>query len=145
MLLVTPASAADSDITAKRGSVSGAPTPNLLERRFDVDRPDAVWVSDITYLWTRQGWMYLAVIIDLYSRKIVGWSLRERMTAELICEALHSAYEPVRGIASTPTCMLTSADVHIGGVEQRIAERERVSDAAFGAHPEATILETPPP
>ena len=51
--------------------------PNLLERRFDVDRPNAVWVSDITYLWTRQGWMYVAVIIDLYSRKVVGWSLRQ--------------------------------------------------------------------
>jgi putative transposase len=65
--------------------------PNLLERRFDVDRPNAVWVSDITYLWTRQGWMYLAVIIDLYSRRVVGWSLRERMTAELVCEALDAA------------------------------------------------------
>ena len=65
--------------------------PNLLERRFDVDRPNAVWVSDITYLWTRQGWMYVAVIIDLYSRKVVGWSLRERMTAELVCEALDAA------------------------------------------------------
>jgi putative transposase len=65
--------------------------PNLLERRFDVDRPNAVWVSDITYLWTRQGWMFLAVIIDLYSRRVVGWSLRERMTAELVCEALDAA------------------------------------------------------
>ena len=65
--------------------------PNLLERRFDVDRRNTAWVSDITYLWTRQGWMYLAVIIDLYSRKVVGWSLRERMTAELVCEALDAA------------------------------------------------------
>ena len=62
--------------------------PNLLERRFSVDQPNVAWVSDITYLWTRQGWMYLAVIIDLFSRKVVGWSLRERMTAELVCEAL---------------------------------------------------------
>jgi transposase InsO family protein len=65
--------------------------PNLLERRFDVERPNAAWVSDITYLWTQQGWMYLAVVIDLFSRKIVGWSLRERMTAELVCEALDAA------------------------------------------------------
>jgi putative transposase len=65
--------------------------PNLLERRFEVDQPNTAWVSDITYLWTRQGWMYLAVIIDLYSRKVVGWSLRERMTAELVCEALDAA------------------------------------------------------
>jgi putative transposase len=70
--------------------------PNLLERRFTVDQPNVAWVSDITYLWTRQGWMYLAVIIDLYSRKVVGWSLRERMTAELVCEALEAAVEQRR-------------------------------------------------
>jgi transposase InsO family protein len=50
--------------------------PNLLEQRFDAGRPNTVWVSDITYLRTRQGWMYLAVIIDLFSRKVVGWSSR---------------------------------------------------------------------
>lgn len=65
--------------------------PNLLERRFDVDAPNVAWVSDITYLWTRQGWLYLCVIIDLYSRKVVGWSLRERMTADLVCDALDDA------------------------------------------------------
>src|SRR5690606_33870811 len=52
--------------------------PNLLEQHFHAERPNEVWVSDITYLWTRQGWMYLAVILDLFSRKVVGWSLRER-------------------------------------------------------------------
>jgi transposase InsO family protein len=65
--------------------------PNLLERRFNVPAPNTAWVSDITYLWTRQGWLYLAVIVDLYSRKVVGWSLRERMTADLVCEALDAA------------------------------------------------------
>lgn len=70
--------------------------PNLLEQRFDAERPNTVWVSDITYLRTRQGWMYLAVIIDLFSRKVVGWSLRERMTAELVCEALDAAVQQRR-------------------------------------------------
>jgi putative transposase len=65
--------------------------PNLLERRFDVDEPNKVWVSDITYLWTRQGWMYLVVIIDLFSRKVVGWSLAERMAASLVCNAFDAA------------------------------------------------------
>ena len=65
--------------------------PNLLERRFDVDAPNTVWVSDITYLWTRQGWLYLAVILDLYSRRVVGWALRERMTADLVSDALDDA------------------------------------------------------
>jgi transposase InsO family protein len=63
----------------------------LLEWCFDVAAPNTAWVSDITYLWTRQGWLYLAVIIDLYSRKVVGWSLRERMTADLVCDALDAA------------------------------------------------------
>ncbi len=65
--------------------------PNLLKQDFSVDRPDAVWVSDITYIWTRQGWMYLAAILDLYSRKVVGWSLAERMTSSLVCDALDAA------------------------------------------------------
>jgi putative transposase len=65
--------------------------PNLLDRDFTTERPDTAWVSDITYLWTRQGWMYLAIIVDLYSRKVVGWSLAERMTAALVCNALDAA------------------------------------------------------
>lgn len=65
--------------------------PNLLERQFSVEHPNAVWVSDITYLWTREGWTYLAVILDLFSRKVVGWCLRERMTSELVCDALDAA------------------------------------------------------
>jgi len=65
--------------------------PNLLDRDFATKRPNRAWVSDITYLWTRQGWMYLAIIVDLYSRKVVGWSLAERMTAALVCNALDAA------------------------------------------------------
>jgi transposase InsO family protein len=77
---------------ATTDSNHGAPVaPNVLERDFHVECPDAAWVSDITYIWTRQGWMYLAVILDLYSRKVVGWSLAERMTATLVCDALDAA------------------------------------------------------
>ena len=65
--------------------------PNRLERRFEAGVPNRVWVSDITYIWTRQGWMYLAVIIDLFSRRIVGWGLQDRMSASLVCEALDAA------------------------------------------------------
>ena len=53
---------------------------NLLERQFDVERPNQVFASDITYIWTQEGWLYLAVVIDLYSRKVVGWSMSSRMT-----------------------------------------------------------------
>jgi putative transposase len=64
---------------------------DLIQREFRTARPNAAWVSDITYLWTREGWMYLAVIVDLCSRKVVGWSLSERMTASLVCDALDAA------------------------------------------------------
>lgn len=62
---------------------------NVLNRRFSTARPDQVWVSDITYIDTQEGWLYLAVFIDLYSRKVVGWSMSDTMTADLVA----SAYE----------------------------------------------------
>jgi len=64
---------------------------NLLKRQFGVEAPDQVYVSDITYLWTKEGWLYLAVVIDLYSRKIVGWSMSSRMKSQLVCDALTMA------------------------------------------------------
>ena len=64
---------------------------NVLKRQFDVGRPDQVYVEDITYLWTQEGWLYLAVVIDLYSRKVVGWSMGSRMKAQLVCDALKMA------------------------------------------------------
>ena len=67
--------------------------PNLLNRNFQVDRPDAVWCSDISYLCTIEGWLYLTVIIDLYSRKVVGWSMSSRMKASLATEVLSMAYK----------------------------------------------------
>lgn len=62
--------------------------PNLLNRQFEVNLPDRVYVSDITYIWTREGWLYLAVIIDLFSRQVVGWSLSIRMSRKLVMDAL---------------------------------------------------------
>ena len=64
---------------------------NLLERQFDVPQPDQAYVADITYIWTQEGWLYLAVVIDLYSRKVVGWSMSSRMKAQLVCDALKMA------------------------------------------------------
>ena len=65
--------------------------PNTLNREFEVDTPDRVWAGDITYIRTKTGWCYLAVIIDLYSRLVVGWSLAEHMRTELIENALLTA------------------------------------------------------
>lgn len=65
--------------------------PNLLAQNFTASAPNQKWVSDITYLATGEGWLYLAVLIDLYSRKVVGWAMSERMTADLVCDALQMA------------------------------------------------------
>lgn len=65
--------------------------PNRLERDFAPSVPNQVWAGDITYIWTREGWLYLAVVIDLYSRKVVGWSMSHRMKASLVCDALQMA------------------------------------------------------
>ena len=66
--------------------------PHALERRFDGWQPDQARVGDITYFFTGEGWLYLACIMDLASRRIVGWSMSERMKADLVCNALTSAY-----------------------------------------------------
>jgi len=65
--------------------------PNILKRQFEVSQIDRVYVSDITYIHTRKGWLYLAVVIDLCSRKVVGWSMHKRMKATLVCDALKMA------------------------------------------------------
>jgi transposase InsO family protein len=66
--------------------------PNLLERDFTASRPNEVWVSDITYIWTNQGWLYLAVVLDLFSRQVVGWSMGNRITRKLAMNALRMAF-----------------------------------------------------
>jgi len=65
---------------------------NLLNRNFDVEQPDRVWCADISYVWTLQGWLYLAVILDLFSRKVVGWAMSNRINAQLVVDALRMAY-----------------------------------------------------
>ncbi len=65
--------------------------PNLLNREFEVEKPDVAWVADGTYVWTVEGWLYLAVIIDLFSRKVVGWSIADHMRTELVLDALKAA------------------------------------------------------
>jgi putative transposase len=65
--------------------------PNLLKRDFHAERPDHKWLTDITYIPTREGWLYLAVILDLYNRGIVGWAMSERMTSALTIRALKMA------------------------------------------------------
>ena len=78
-----------------------AVAPNLLERRFAADRPDAVWLADVSYLPTGEGWLYLAAIKDLATREIIGWSMADHLRADLACDALLMAIrrrQPPRGL-----------------------------------------------
>lgn len=65
--------------------------PDLLERRFVADRPDQVWVADITYIPTHEGWLFLAAVVDLCSRRVVGWSMRAGLHADLVVDAVSMA------------------------------------------------------
>ena len=64
---------------------------NLLKRNFDVEQPNQVWVTDITYVWTLEGWLFLAIVIDLFARRVVGWAMAAHMRTQLVLEALGMA------------------------------------------------------
>ena len=64
---------------------------NVLNREFEQANPDRVWLADVTYIWTQEGWLYLAAVLDVYSRKVVGWSMSHRMPASLVMDALQMA------------------------------------------------------
>lgn len=72
---------------ARKGEASIV-SPNKLQRQFNPDAPDERWVTDITYIRTHEGWLYLAVVVDLFSRKIIGWSMQSRMTKDIVLNAL---------------------------------------------------------
>jgi transposase InsO family protein len=65
--------------------------PNLLERHFDVGAPNVAWCGDITYIWTEEGWLYTSVLLDLYSRKVVGWAMSDHVDTQLVRDALEMA------------------------------------------------------
>lgn len=98
-----------------RALESHAKAPNLLDRKFSPTRPNMVWAGDITYLWTPEGWLYLAVLLDLYSRKVVGWAVSTRLSRDLALVALHRGLEE-RGVGpglmhhSDRGCQYTSDD-----------------------------------
>jgi putative transposase len=75
--------------------------PNLLKRHFVAERPNQKWLTDITYIPTQEGWLYLAAILDLYTRRVVGWAMSDRMTSDLTISALKMAlrqYQPMSGL-----------------------------------------------
>ena len=96
--------------------------PNLLAREFDVPQPNQVWCGDITYVWTSARWHYLAVVLDLHTRRVVGWAMSDKPDAELAIKALEMAYQQ-RAISSgvaplvccfTPTRAVNMAAGHFG-------------------------------
>jgi transposase InsO family protein len=80
---------------------SMAVAPNTLNRQFNPNEPNQVWATDISYVWSLEGWMYVAVVIDLYSRQVVGWAIDEHMKTSLCIRALQMAYwrkKPAKGL-----------------------------------------------
>jgi putative transposase len=67
---------------------AGAVAPNVLDRAFEAPAPNRKWIADFTYIWTAEGWLYVAAVLDLFSRRVVGWSMSASMTAELVTDAL---------------------------------------------------------
>lgn len=83
--------------------------PNLLDQRFNNNRAKESWVSDITYIWTYEGWLYLAGVKDIYTKELVGYAINKRMTANLICRALTLAIHsrmPMSNATTEPCAMI---------------------------------------
>jgi transposase InsO family protein len=101
-------------VVTTRSNPGDAVAPNVLDRDFSASAPDRKWVSDITYVPTNEGWAYLAVVLDLFSRRVVGWSMSESLSTELVLDALNSAIKtrkPDAGLVhhSDRGCQYTSA------------------------------------
>ncbi len=69
----------------------GAPAPNILDRQFIASSTNQKWVADFTFLWTTEGWLFVAVVVDLFSRRVIGWSMQSTMTAQLVTDTLTMA------------------------------------------------------
>ena len=107
---------------------------DLVKRCFQVERINQIWTSDITYLWTAEGWVYLAVILDLYSRRVVGWELSARLSSELVCTALRRALEsrPSQGglvLHSDRGSQYTSSELQL--LAQRYGIRQSYAFSCF--------------
>ncbi len=84
-----------------KSSGSRPSVEDLVQRQFETDKPGKIWISDITYIWTREGWMYLATVMDIFNREIVGWSLQDRLNQDLARSALNQAlwqHRPEKGL-----------------------------------------------
>ena len=115
------------------------PAPDLVERKFVAERPNALWLADITYVETRQGYLFLAVVMDMFSRKIVGWSMRDDLKAELVVDALAMAVarrRPPAGLVhhsdrgSQYTSLAFGKTLRESGLLQSLGRRGQAADNA---------------
>lgn len=102
--------------------------PNLLERQFAVPEPDSVWCGDITYIWAGNRWCYLAVVMDLFARRVIGWSLSENADTALISSALRMAYE-TRGQPSDVMFHSDQGSQYTGLKYQQLLWRYRIKQS----------------
>jgi putative transposase len=100
---------------------------NALDRDFTTTEPDRVWVADITYIWTTEGWLYLAVIIDLFSRRVVGWSMAEHMRTELVLTALEAALGQRHPVQSGLLFHSDRGAQYASGDYQRVLQQARIT------------------
>jgi transposase InsO family protein len=120
--------------------------PNLLEQDFSAGRPGQKWVSDITYIWTDEGWLYLAAVLELYSRRVIGWAISERMTATLVCDASSWRYT-LWGTSGTGRCQRVWPSILTGAasIVRRFTRNCSTSTSWFAAWAKkATVMTTPP-
>jgi putative transposase len=95
---------------------------NTLRREFVAAAPNEKWVGDITYIWTLEGWIYLAVVIDLFSRRVVGWAVGDRMKSELVCSALRMAVAQ-RGCLAQTLCHFDRGSQYASDLFQALLKR----------------------
>jgi putative transposase len=79
---------ATTSAAARGERQASAVAPNVLDRTFEAPAPNRKWIADFTYVWTAEGWLYVAAVVDLFSRRVVGWSMKTAMTAQLVTDAL---------------------------------------------------------
>lgn len=100
------------------------PAPDLLQRRFVVDRQNMAWVSDTTFIGTREGWLYLAVILDLFSRQVIGWAMGQRNSAELVQGALTMAIWRRRDIENVIVHSDQGSTYASGSYQQQLSDHQ---------------------
>jgi hypothetical protein len=111
---------------------------NVLAQEFTTAEPDQAYVTDITYIWTQEGWLYLAVFIDLFSRRVVGWSMGSRMKAKVVTDALRMAIwqrQPDAGLIvhSAPRLAVRQQNLRATAANQRLYWQHESQRGLLGA------------